>query len=192
MAQAVGGQPTTLLTLTTNPHHLESPHERAVELSHAWRRLRRAIMKRQKLDALPFIAVFERTKQGEPHLHILLRAPFISQRWISAWLDAEIGAPICDIRRIRGRKAAAAYIAKYIGKDPQRFTGTKRYWSSTDYDQRAPYERPEGRPEPRSIFVVQQRLEEYCRDLEAQGMWITRYEGGAMIQTLEDAFRRRP
>jgi len=191
MAQAVGGKPTTLLTITVNPDHLDSPHARAVELSHAWRRLRRAIMKRQKLEALPFIAVFERTKKGEPHLHILLRAPFIPQRWVSAWLKREIGAPVCDIRRVKGTSQAAAYIAKYVGKDPQRFVGTKRYWSSQDYDVRPDFDPAERRPEPLDIYVVQESLEAFCRDLERQGLWITRYPGGALIQTLEDAFRRR-
>ena len=44
-----------------------------------------------------------------------------------AWINT-----IGDLRR------RAAYISKYMGKDPHRFSGCKRYWRSQDYDLRPP------------------------------------------------------
>lgn len=55
-----------------------------------------------------------------------------------------MGAPIVDIRRIQDRGRAAAYVAKYAGKNPQRFEGTRRFWTSRDWldDEHKPDEKP--------------------------------------------------
>jgi hypothetical protein len=44
-----------------------------------------------------------------------------------------LDAPIVDIRRIQDRGRAAAYCAKYCGKQPHKFEGTKRFWRSLDW-----------------------------------------------------------
>lgn len=132
-AKARKGQPTTLLTLTVNPQVGDSPEARARMLVGAFKELRRLMLRHLGLKRIPFLAVFERTKRGEPHLHVLCRVGFVSQRWISEQMGRLIGAPIVDIRRIRGTKQAAAYVAKYLGKDPAAFPGCKRYWSTTNW-----------------------------------------------------------
>ncbi len=43
------------------------------------------------------------------------------------------GSPIVDVRRITNQTKIVKYITKYIGKDPTKFEGTKRYWRSQDY-----------------------------------------------------------
>lgn len=134
MAQAHAGHPTVLLTLTVNPKRSLTPDERARDLAGAWRKLRKRAMRKYSLTKLPFIAVFEKTKRGEPHLHILLRVKWLSQKWLSQQMRDLIEAPIVDIRKVTGPSKIAAYIAKYIGKDPQRFVGTKRYWASQDWE----------------------------------------------------------
>lgn len=134
MAQAHGGQPTLMLTLTVNPKRFASPDERARELSHAWRKLRRRAKSKFDLKDLPFLAVFEKTKRGEPHLHILLRTTYLPQKWLSAQMRGYIGAPIVHICKINSSAKVANYICKYIGKNPQRFVGTKRYWCSQDWE----------------------------------------------------------
>lgn len=48
-------------------------------------------------------------------------------------MDARMNAPIVDIRRVKGAKEAAAYVSKYVGKEPTVFEGTKRYWRSQDW-----------------------------------------------------------
>ena len=131
--EAFLGQPTKFLTLTTNPERGKSPDERARELARAWRLLRLRAMRALGLKNLPFLAVFEKTKNGEPHLHILLRTGYIDQAWLSDQMKDLTGAPIVDIRSVKDKKKLSAYIAKYVAKDPHRFKGTKRYWSSQDY-----------------------------------------------------------
>lgn len=127
------GDPDSFLTLTIRAKPGDDPDDLAVKLAHAWRRARRALMRERRLKSLPFLAVFERTKRGFPHLHILMRAPFIPQRTISRLMDDLIGSPIVDIRRISTAREAAAYVSKYVGKDPHAFLGVKRYWRSQDW-----------------------------------------------------------
>lgn len=82
---------------------------------------------------IPYIVVIERTKAGYPHLHILGRFGYVPHDWLSAQMDELIAAPIVDIRAVNSQAQAAAYIAKYCGKDPHHFDGCKRYWRSQDW-----------------------------------------------------------
>ncbi len=93
-------------------------------------------MRHYKLAKLPFICVFEATKLGWPHLHILLRSQWIDQRWLSAQMADLIQSPVVDIRRIKSRQQVVSYVAKYCGKAPKQFGSCKRYWKSQDYEQR--------------------------------------------------------
>lgn len=127
------GQPNTFLTLTCNPARHSTPDEAARALKTAWVNLRRAMERDFGVKRPPFIAIFEQTKKGWPHLHILLRCRFISQRWYSATMDRLIGAPIVDVRFIQDTGRVAAYVAKYISKAPQAFQSCKRWWRSHDY-----------------------------------------------------------
>lgn len=130
---AVDGAPTTFITLTVNPLEGQSPTERAQQLSDAWKIVvKRARRKFQKAP-LEYLAVFEETKKGEPHLHILCRAPYIPQRWLSDQMNELIKAPIVDIRAVGKVANAARYVAKYVGKGPKAFATMKRYWSSKGY-----------------------------------------------------------
>lgn len=131
--KAVEGRPTLFITLTVNPRHGADQDERARQLVKAWRTIRRRATKKYRYKSIPFIAVFEKTKRGEPHLHILARCAWLDQRWLSAQASEEIDAPIVDVRKVTGEKQAACYCAKYVGKDPHVFRGTKRFWSSLDW-----------------------------------------------------------
>lgn len=143
------GQPTTFLTLTVNPAIGIDADDRAVSLSHAWRTLRKRIIRRYGIKALPFLAVFEKTKRGEPHLHILARMPYVPQAWLSDQMKELTGAPVVDIRSINDPRKAANYVTKYIAKDPHKFVGTKRYWQSRDYQLADPEaDEDDGRPKP--------------------------------------------
>lgn len=131
---AMAGQPSTFITLTVNPAEGQSPEERAAELSNAARIMfKRARRKFQKAK-IEYLAVFEATKKGEPHLHIIARAPFIPQRWLSETMNELIKAPIVDIRRVGSMRGVARYVAKYIAKGPKPFASLKRYWSTPGYD----------------------------------------------------------
>lgn len=87
-------------------------------------------------DPKPVIAWFgflERTKRGEPHAHILLRAPFIPQDWISEQMKRLINAPIVWIEAISHLGKAIRYVTKYVGKAPAKFGNLKRYWQSHNW-----------------------------------------------------------
>ena len=131
--QATDGQPSTFITLTVNPRLGQTPTERAQELSDAWKIVVKRARRKFTKAPLEYLAVFEETKKGEPHLHILARAPFIPQRWLSAAMDELIAAPVVDIRAVGRIKNAARYVAKYVGKGPKAFASLKRYWSSRGY-----------------------------------------------------------
>ena len=132
-ALARSGRPTTFITLTAGPGAGSTPAQAARTLVRSWRRIRRELVERKGLARPPFIAVFEATKKGRPHLHILARLPWVSQAWLSARMDRLAQSPVVDIRKIHNQRQAAAYVAKYLAKDPRRFEGCKRYWRSQDW-----------------------------------------------------------
>jgi hypothetical protein len=129
------GAPSTFLTLTVNPARYATYDEAARDLKTAWVNLRRRMQKSFAMDRPPFIAIFEGTKRGWPHLHILMRCRYIPQRWFSQQMADLIGAPICDVRFIDNVGRVAAYVAKYISKAPSGFAHCKRWWRSKDYQQ---------------------------------------------------------
>lgn len=131
--EAKAGLPNLFVTLTIkNPGH-GSPDEAAVRLAHAWREVRRLYVKEHGKGSIPFLAVFERTKKGWPHIHIVARCRWLDQEWLAEVLDDLIDSPVCWVERIHGKSKIASYITKYISKNPERFTGVKRYWRSLDY-----------------------------------------------------------
>jgi len=131
--EAADGLPNTFLTLTSRFRSDITPDEAARDLVRAWRNIRQRAAREGYADKIPFLAVFEETRQGWPHLHILCRAPFIPKRWLSERMAEYTDSPIVDIGRIKSRKHATWYVAKYVSKGPGRFEGCKRYWRSHDY-----------------------------------------------------------
>jgi hypothetical protein len=173
IAEAMSGAPTSFLTLTYNARREGTPEEHAADLSHAWRLLRKRMLRKWSGHRFPFIAVFERTQRGEPHLHILLRGPYIPQQWLSEQMDDLIESPICDIRFIRSRQQVAGYVAKYVGKDPEHFGTSKRYWSSRDYAGVAfEWTKPE-KWEPGFWSIVRGTLDSIGRYWERNGYSVT-------------------
>jgi len=131
--EAYLGNPNTFLTLTVRRLSCESPDEGARRLVIAFRRMRQEIQRKKGIGPIPFLAVFEETENGWPHLHILMRAPFINQKWISDFMARRMDSPVCWIVRLKSRKKAAAYVAKYLSKNPVRFTGCQTTWRNSKY-----------------------------------------------------------
>ena len=131
--EAKRGRPDIFITLTSIYTPGGDPGAAAVALSHAWRKVRTEFMKENGLKSLPFLAVFEETLNGWPHLHIVARCKWISQKWLSKRMGELTGAFVVGVERLHTVRKIANYITKYIGKNPYRFTGTKRYWRSQDY-----------------------------------------------------------
>lgn len=130
---AAAGYPNTLITITVNPNEKTWPAWRARNLVKAWRAFVEEAKWLYQLKELPYFCVFEATKNGEPHLHILCRVDWIHQKFLSAFMKVWIGAPIVDIRRCNSGRSAARYVAKYIGKQPGKFGTCKRYWQTRSY-----------------------------------------------------------
>lgn len=176
IALAQSGRPSTFITLTVNPARGGTPAERARSLADAWRVVVKRAKKHYAYDEIPYFCVFEATKRGEPHLHILARVRWIDQKWLSAQMQDLIGAPIVDIRQVKSKKHIAFYIAKYVGKAPHHFGTCKRYWTTRNWEVN-PYE-----PEPvkghwSKVWEIRSTtLEEQESAWEVLG-WQCRYEG---------------
>lgn len=134
MAQAASGAPQRFLTLTVNPTTGDSPDHRLTLLSAAWRTCVKRLRRHYGQHTIQYLAVVEATKRGEPHLHILLRSPYIPQAELSRIMSELIDSPIVDIRRIKGTREVIRYVAKYITKSPHHFGTGKRYWSSQAWE----------------------------------------------------------
>jgi len=66
-----------------------------------------------------YVKVTEFTKAGLAHLHVIMRGTLIPQWWLSKmWGEIHL-SPVVDVRAVRQRAGASAYLAKYLGKDPQ-------------------------------------------------------------------------
>jgi len=108
----------------------------ALPVDEDWDRIYKA-MRRARRDAalmrkhaVEFLAVVEAQENGNPHLHIITRGDYVPWRWLSWRMSALARAPVCDIRYVKDRRKLANYVAKYCGKNPQRFGTCKRYWQS--------------------------------------------------------------
>jgi len=131
--EAQAGKPDLFVTLTSVYKPGRCPHMAARALARAWRVVRREYVTKHGKGSLPFLCVFEATKNGWPHIHIVARCKWLEKRWLRKRMEKLIGAKVVDVRRVRRSKSVARYVAKYIGKETQRFEGVKRYWRSLDY-----------------------------------------------------------
>lgn len=182
MALAAAGEPSRFLTLTVNPAYGLNPEDRLKMLSHAWKVLVKRLRRIHGAAQVEYLAVVEATKRGEPHLHILLRAPFIPWRLISEAMDELIHAPIVDIRQIRSQKEVVSYVAKYITKGNHQFGTSKRYWHSKGYDL-------EGRRkpfipwEPMFRWTIDRRNEHEIAREWLQPGWKTTMDDGGYVRS---------
>lgn len=197
---AKAGRPTTLLTLTVSHATAETRNGRADALFAFLGRLIRALRTIHPGKEIEYLAIAEETKRGEPHLHVLMRAPYIAQRWISDRARREIKAPIIDIRYVDNIGRVAAYVAKYVGKAPAQFGSHKRYFRSQGWTEKVtPAEEASRKTthgwhhSPLSIKTLVERaltagcavIEEtawYCRIEHGGGMPITNWFRGGPTQ----------
>lgn len=129
----LAGQPTTFITLTVNPRQHPSPDEAFKAASLAINRLFKVLRRRYPGQHLEYGLVWEVTKKGFPHAHILLRAPYIPQAFLSRTWRRLSGAQIVDIRQVRTEGQAASYVSKYLAKQPAVPPGYRRYRFSQLY-----------------------------------------------------------
>lgn len=164
IADGIAGAPNRFITLTVNPHWFGSPEERGLRLSRAWRDYVREFRRLHPRRELQYLAVLELTKKGEPHLHIVTRSGWIGQKELSKHMAKAMGAPIVDIRQVRGQSEVASYVAKYISKRNIKLGKLKRYWMSQNYVLAAERERRAAAKAHRAVWVIDVKMLEF-RDL---------------------------
>lgn len=155
IAEAKEGAPNRFITLTVNPNWFDSPEERARRLVKAWRAVLKAYSRAWPKREREYLAVFELTKRGEPHLHICWRGGWVDQKWLSTMMRRLIGAPIVDVRKIQTGKKVAEYITKYISKRNIRIGTCKRYWRSKKYLAETKKERKARRNKGCTFWILQ-------------------------------------
>lgn len=131
--ESIEGKPKAMLTLTVSSEQHESPAAAAETIKNGLRNLRLSLRRHPRFKDFEFIAIFEKHKSGYPHLHLLIRGSFIPWKWLRKRWEEITGSTHIDIRKIKGTKDAARYVAKYLGKDLTKFEGCKRYWRSHNY-----------------------------------------------------------
>lgn len=186
ISDAKAGRPTTMITLTSNPKWGKSPTYRAQQLVVAWRVLIRELRRRPEHSKTQYLVVMEKTKKGEPHLHILLRGPFVPQKWLSRRMAMLMRAPIVDIRRVNRSKGVAEYVTKYIGKDPKRYEGCKRYWRSMDWLHPTASERRAARDPSTVWYLVRENYAVYRKRLLSAAVLVERDSNGTTTAKLAD------
>ena len=96
------------LTLTSSP---ESPEE----ISKSWERLKKRIQRR--FGRIEYIWVREFTQSGLLHMHVVIRGPYIPQKWLSQNWQEIHRAKIVHIEAIWNVEKAIRYMAKYLSKE---------------------------------------------------------------------------
>jgi len=133
IARAAAGRPNKMLTLTVNINEGNSPEHRRELLHNAWIVLKKRMARKLKVKSIQYMAFIERTQQGEPHLHILLRCGYIHFKWYRQQMRELLNSPIIWIEAIKNTRSAIYYVTKYCGKAPAQFGTAKRYWASQQF-----------------------------------------------------------
>jgi len=152
------GQPTKFMTLTTRAVEGGDPVAEAERQTVWFAQFIRLIKKRYPGQVIAYFVVREATKQGWPHMHVALRAPYIVRKWLSETWEELTGAWNVDIKAIYQVGGAAKYLAKYIGKNPHRFGTTKRYWHSRNWFDVRPDPQPPTGDWNSKWFIVRERI----------------------------------
>jgi len=114
IARLARGNPQREITLTTAYDRALAPREHARLLKQCLNRLLKALRKRD--PGMEYALVWELTKKGTPHVHMLQRGTYIPAAWLSKQWDAAGGGKIVWIESVRGKSLHAAHCCKYLGK----------------------------------------------------------------------------
>jgi len=160
---AIRGKAKIFVTLTVNPGLPGTAEDRCKLLIMYWRKIVKDACKRYGYKKIPFLAVVEAQKSGEPHLHIIARVPYIAQHWLSNRMKHYLNSPICWVEEIKSRRKLGNYIAKYIGKDPHKFGTCKRYWRSMSFVARIKKEKPAWYEDQPDFSILENTIEQQAR-----------------------------
>lgn len=169
--EACDGYPQRLLTLTTRRDPDGDAVAEAKRQGVAFGRLIQRMRRSYPKSKIEYFAVREATKAGWPHIHVLLRGPYVDWKVIRKWWLEFSGSPGIDIRKIWNPAKAAKYVAKYIGKSPHQFGTCKRYWKSKGWVSLGEGCRNEDRGWDRKWYIVGSPIHE-LKEL----YWLRRWE----------------
>ncbi|MBA7547186.1 hypothetical protein ES705_39592 [subsurface metagenome] len=130
------GEPEREMTLTTRADPSLTPVEIATRMKGHWVKFVAEI--RKVFGPFEYALVWELTKAGTPHCHVLTRGSYIPQRWLSSHWHALGEGENVDIRSVKKTRAHAAHLCKYLGKDTGQtalhLTGLRIIQVSNGYD----------------------------------------------------------
>lgn len=111
---ALAGKAERFITLTYPNDGTKTTIEMAGDMKRAWPKLLAKV--RKVWGAFEYLLIWELTKKGAPHIHMLQRGAWIDKQWLSDTWAALVGAPVVSIRKIDDQDRAALYVTKYMGK----------------------------------------------------------------------------
>ncbi|MBA7539851.1 hypothetical protein ES705_32136 [subsurface metagenome] len=114
IAKLERGDPQREFTLTCPVARFPDAIQAAKAMKRAWSKLVPRI--RKLFGAFEYALVWELTKRGVPHCHILTRGKYIPQKWISRQWDLLGIGPVVYIRSLKGNARSAAHACKYLAK----------------------------------------------------------------------------
>lgn len=125
--------PNLFITLTTSERTAPTPEEAYHVANHAIAPLMKRWRRRFPNDRVEYFLVWEKTKRGWPHAHILLSAPSVSKHWLSDQWRELTGSYIIDLQKVSSSTHAAGYLTKYLTKDPAVPKGQRRWRRSKGF-----------------------------------------------------------
>jgi len=127
-------RPNKFVTLTTRVTDTETPREAYDRTRRKLSTLVRGI--RKTWGYFEYMRVLEVTKKGWPHYHLVARAAWIDQAWLSAEWQRLADAHIVDIRAIRKKANVVQYLVKYLYKQSHvPWTNRRLSWSPGFFNQ---------------------------------------------------------
>lgn len=172
----INGNPNRFITITCRLGEFRRKECAAKAIAIAWRTAVQRWRRLRPYHKCQYIAVFEETKQGWPHLHILWRGHWIEKRWLSDQMKELLNSPIVDVTKVDSVRRRAFYVAKYFSEAPVRFGTCKRYWTSKSYGKPYNTDAPPAFPKSTAVHVINKPARELLREWYREGrhVWTLR------------------
>jgi len=177
------GDPNKFFTITLPKGAYETQQQRVDVLHAALRALKKEMHKRHPLWEFEYGWCIELQTNGMPHAHVLARAKYMPQAWLSKFLVAHGCGPITDIRAVHSAKKRARYVAKYCAKADEFVDGRRAFGLSKGYTIPVWLERQLRRADGVTASLSRKAMTEVAADLCAQGFrieWLSPSEATAI------------
>lgn len=165
--QLLGGEPIGCITLTIKTRKEWTKSQHARELIRAWRLVKKHLRRQQAGNLFEFLPIFERTKKGNPHLHIPFRGPHFNYKAVRKILFRNIESKQFKVDWFDSPGRCVHYVIKYVAKGPGAFEGCKRHWRTRHWtlEQHRFVRRAFASGE---WWRIKQKFEAWCAGMEAR------------------------